>query len=329
MAKTFLFFCILFIPAFSCAEIIELKNGKVVEGKVVEETAEHIKIDIGAGAEVTYFKFEIKNYTKDDGSQKDASLPAVFTVDELTPEQKNNYQENYITTDVYTINVSPSGVNQGKRPLNAMELTDAATKLYKQGLVKEALVKAQEAIAQDAEFILAYRVVADILQETGSPDKSITYYDKILEKYPDDEEIWYNRGYAYGRMKKLDKSLADYNKSLELKPSAYQVLVARGNTYLQMGNVDLAKKDYEAAMDYTPEQACFGLGNVAIAQKNYNEAIRYYDKTLAVSPDFAPAYLMKGQALLQVEKKQEAVEALKKAKAFGMTLSPDLEKEIQ
>ena len=329
MFRVFIFLIAILMPMFSFADTIELKSGKIIEGKIVEETTDSIKFDAGIGVVITYYKDELKDYKKSDIDQKEVSLPPVFTKDELTPEQRKDFEENYITTGVAEIDLASKDAGVKMRPPNAEELTDAADKLFKNGRVQEALAKAQEAIDQDKEYLPAYRAMADMLQESGSPDQSISLYNKILEKNPNSDEIYTNRGYAYGRLNQLSQAIEDYNKALELNPKAVNAISARASAYAKTGEIDLAKKDYENLLNFDKEQASFGLGNVAVYYQNWEEALSYYDKTIAVSPNFAPAYLMKGQVLLQLERKQEAIEAIKKAKSLGMTIPPDLEEIVQ
>lgn len=314
------------MPVFSFAETIELKDGKVVEGKIVEETADWIKIDLGIGVPITYYKEELRNYNKNDAVQKEVSLPLVATIDELTAEQKKNLEENYVTTGVANIDLASKDTEIKVRPPNAEELTDAATKLYNSGCIQEALIKTQEAIDQNKDYLPAYRVMADMLQESGSADKSIPLYDKILEKDPNADEVFMNRGYAYGRLNQFDRAILDYNKALELNPKLFGAIGNRAAAYVKTGNMDLAKKDYENLTAFNKEQAYFGLGNIAAYYGNWEEALSYYDKTIQISPDFAPAYLMKGQILLQVDRKPEGIDLLKKAKSMGMQIPPNFEK---
>jgi|GEM_PF-3919460 len=343
MNRVLVFLIVIFMPVFSLAETIELKNGKVVEGKIVEETADWIKVDTGIGVNITYYKDELKDYKKEitfthrepsdyktgDVNQKEVKLPVVFTMDELTPEQREYVDKNYITTGVAQLDLSSKDSGVKIRPPNPEELTIAANKLFQHRRFQEALVKIQEAIDQDQDYLEAYRVKADILQESGSADQSIPLYNKILEKSPADDMVYMNRGYAYGRLGQFNRAIEDYNKALELNPNNINAISARASAYMQTGEISLAKKDYETLISFDQEQAYFGLGNVAGYYRNWDEALSYYDKTIALSPDFAPAYLMKGQTLLQMDRKQEASEAIKKAKSLGIAISPELEKAIQ
>lgn len=271
---------------------------------------------------------ELKGEKANDAAQKEVSLPLVATMDQLTAEQKKQLEENYVTTGVASIDLASKDAEIKVRPPNAEELTDAATKLYNSGRIQEALTKAQEAIDQDRDYLPAYRVMADMLQESGSADKSIAFYDKILEKDPNADEVFMNRGYAYGRLNQFDRAILDYNKALELNPKLFAAISNRATAYFKSGNMELAKKDCESLVAFNKEQAYFGLGNIATYYHSWEEALSYYDKTIEASPNFAPAYLMKGQIFLKMDREPEAIELIKKAKSLGMEIPPDLEKII-
>jgi tetratricopeptide (TPR) repeat protein len=265
----------------------------------------------------------------DDINREETGLPAAFTMDELTPEQRKNVEENYVTTGAFKVDLSSRDAEIKEQPLSSEELTDSASKLFKHGRTQEAIAKAQEAIDKDKDYLPAYRLMADMLQESGSADQSIPLYNMILQKNPNDAEIYMNRGYAYGRLNQLKPAIDDYNKAIELNPKAAYAISARATAYAKMGEMELAKRDYENLMNFNEEQACFGLGNIAAYYHRWDEALSYYDRTVAVSPNFAPVYLMKGQILLQTGKKQEAIDAIKKAKSLGMGIPPDLEEVIR
>ena len=46
---------LIILSTISFAETIKLKSGKVIEGKIIERTADSIKVDTGAGVNLTYF----------------------------------------------------------------------------------------------------------------------------------------------------------------------------------------------------------------------------------------------------------------------------------
>jgi len=60
------------------AETIQFKSGKEIEGKIVEKTDKHIKLDIGVGMPITYFLDEIESIQ----TEEDASSSSSFSSQE-------------------------------------------------------------------------------------------------------------------------------------------------------------------------------------------------------------------------------------------------------
>jgi len=66
MKKLSLALIIMLMASVVLAETIELKNGNVIEGTIIERTDEAIKVDTGLGVDVTYYLDEIKYIGKNE-----------------------------------------------------------------------------------------------------------------------------------------------------------------------------------------------------------------------------------------------------------------------
>ena len=66
----------LFVSGLAAADTVRLKNGNVVEGKILEKTAEKITMDIG-GVTLTYYADEIDSLNPSASSATAAALPVV------------------------------------------------------------------------------------------------------------------------------------------------------------------------------------------------------------------------------------------------------------
>ncbi len=51
----------LFNPKISVADIIQLNSGKSIEGKIVEQAREYVRVDLGVGVNLTYYRDEIRH----------------------------------------------------------------------------------------------------------------------------------------------------------------------------------------------------------------------------------------------------------------------------
>lgn len=97
---------ILYALSILYADTIELKSGKIVEGKIVERTDKYIKVDIGIGMPITYFLDEIEGI---DGGQikiSEALVDKNVSPDEADPQKiLKQVLENYLTMKNYSSKV--------------------------------------------------------------------------------------------------------------------------------------------------------------------------------------------------------------------------------
>lgn len=87
----FILFLFLFSPNANC-EIIRLKNGKTIEGKIIQKTADYVKIEF-YGVPLTYFLEDIQSIEEEprakiDDAQRNPSLPAYSTLSNLASSKE-------------------------------------------------------------------------------------------------------------------------------------------------------------------------------------------------------------------------------------------------
>ncbi len=73
---------------------------------------------------------------------------------------------------------------------------------------------------------------------------AILQYDKAIEIYPENSDLYLRRGYAKSYMRKYREAMKDYDKAIELNPknySAYEKRAEIHNTMLRSGK---ARKDW-------------------------------------------------------------------------------------
>lgn len=89
-------------------------------------------------------------------------------------------------------------------------------------------------------------------------NEALQYYDREVQKNPNDEKIWNNFGVAFMGMKNRKDALGCYAKAIKINP----------NYYIGLYNI--------GAVHYECEQ--------------YEEAIKYFDKTIEVNPKCGEAH---------------------------------------
>ncbi|WP_192349931.1 tetratricopeptide repeat protein [Algoriphagus sp. Y33] len=128
-------------------------------------------------------------------------------------------------------------------------------------------------------------------------------------------------GDAYFNKGEYDEATVEYSKDLKFRPTDVRMLYNRGRAYEEQGKYEEAKADFEKAMEIEPNnfQVLLSLANVHYNQKNYTNALLYADQAAEIPGAPAMASFMKGRALHQIGKPDEAL------KAYGNAISVDKE----
>ncbi len=68
--------------------------------------------------------------------------------------------------------------------------------------------------------------------------------DSAINKFPDNDNLYYNRAMANYQNGDYKAAFADLNKALELNPKNYQAAISKGDLYNSLGQSEQAKKAY-------------------------------------------------------------------------------------
>jgi tetratricopeptide (TPR) repeat protein len=115
------------------------------------------------------------------------------------------------------------------------------------------------------------------------------------------------------------KAAEEYSEDLKFNPTDVRMLYNRGRANEEQGKYEEAKADFAKALEIDPNnfQVLLSLANVHYNQKNYTNALLYADQAAEISGAPAMASFMKGRALHQLGKPDEAL------KAYGNAISVD------
>jgi len=257
------------MPSLVMASELVLKDGRVVDGKIIEQTPKYIKLDIDGGlGKMTYYSDEIDTV---DGQKFQTLAPPTPLVDPVAqPIQV----------------VQPAQINPNNEVQSQQESQQVQVSSSDDTLVNETLEKASKYIKQ------------------GNYDNAILEFNKAIEINPNKAEIYYVRGSAYAQEKIFDKALVDFQKAKNLgasidpndiKSLTYGVM-KQGEEYFKQGNYDNAILEFNKAIEASPEcaDAYYNRGVFYDNQENFSQAISDYSKTIELNPNFAKAYYGRG-----------------------------------
>ena len=229
---------------------------------------------------------------------QDVDMTRQEYVDKLPPEQKKALEEmrkqnaealkaNQV---INTLNSDLKIVNQDiKDAENAR--TQAATDLGA-GATREAV----DAKAADIRTAKYTEIETMMTKDTGvMPDQSV---------------LWTNLARAQLGLKKYDDAEANYRKALALSANAKKPIpdvigvddAGLGEVYARQGKVTEANAAFDAAAKADPTRAAFHLRNEAVIffqERNADAQVAAADEALAIDPNQAILYYIKGQGLIQ------------------------------
>lgn len=157
----------------------------------------------------------------------------------------------------------------------------------------------------------------DQLSNNSRYDDVIKQSTNFIDKYPNEPEIFYKRGWALfasGFTKLAEK---DFEKCIIINPEYANGYKGMAAIYANNGNYDLSENYYNKAFDLAKsnDRKANILGSLAIiyyTQKKYDKAVEYYDKAISLKDD-GSFYLNKARTLLAQGKATESGKLLETA----------------
>jgi tetratricopeptide (TPR) repeat protein len=243
--------------------------------------------------------FENVKVTAGGDVLQDFDMSRKAFVDKLPPEQQKQLEE------LKKHNAEALKTNEVIKTLNAdikvaaqdIKDADAAAATAKQTLgaaAAKADVEAKEGEIKTAK----YTEVESLMQK-----------DTVAK--PDASVLWAYLGEAQSGLKKYDDAIVSFKKALEVdvaskKPGPNLTIqglaqAGLGEIYARTGKIQDASDAYDAAAKVNPTQAGFYLKNEAVIFFQTQQAdaqVAAADKAIAVTPDVALLYYLKGNGLV-------------------------------
>lgn len=127
---------------------------------------------------------------------------------------------------------------------NHAELThNAATLYYSANRLREAEQMANRTLDLDSDNTDARILQARIAQEAGLSDKAIECYTNAINRAPQLNEVWYQRGMAYLEQSDYTKAFYDFENAIGLNPKHAASYFARGICRFHFGEPESGKAD--------------------------------------------------------------------------------------
>lgn len=135
-----------------------------------------------------------------------------------------------------------------------------------------------------AGFIALFAFLA--FRQNATWQSSLTLWENVTGKFPDDALSWNNYGLAYLDLNEDEKAAIVFEKGLKADPSSFDLLYNAGITMNRLGR--------------------------------YRDAIPYFDRLITVRPDDANARFTRAQILLNAKEPLKAIADYRKALELGI-----------
>ena len=125
--------------------------------------------------------------------------------------------------------------------------------LYKKGLIKEALVEAEQLIENNPNSFFLHNIHGMININLKKWNKSIESLSKAIEIKQDYAEAHNNLGVALNNLAHLEKAIESYSNAIKFKPDYANAHNNLGSVFNDLGRWEEALESYSKALEYNPE----------------------------------------------------------------------------
>ena len=194
----------------------------------------------------------------------------------------------------------------------ALKLFDDGKALLDQDQLEKAVIKFEQAIKVDYNYVRAHFRYMDTMKILGREDEMKAEY-KARAESADKKAIDL---YLYGR---TFESTSDkrwyYKKAVELDPKYYWAQYGIGGTYLVEGNIEEAIISFNKTLDLNPNwiEPMKMLGTLYLDKGMLFQAREKFERVIELDPKAKSVYMSLGRVYSQLNLPESAEKSLQKA----------------
>jgi protein O-GlcNAc transferase len=135
-------------------------------------------------------------------------------------------------------------------------------------------------------------ILLSAIENQGKLQKAIQYLDYAIQLYPDNAEVYNNRGVVFREFKQFNKALDSFDKAIQLNPDYTEAYSNLGSLLSKIGQFDQAIKNYQIAIRKNPNyaEAYYNYANMLSDLGYMQEALENYDSCIRLENNFITAY---------------------------------------
>ncbi len=159
---------------------------------------------------------------------------------------------------------------------------------------------------------MAYKALADQYLELDMPDQALEVAEKGLYLFPDFAELHFDKGLALERSGRPPDAADAYREAIERDNHHVGAYNNLAGILMNLGRHEAALKVLQGASGTCMNHPvfCYTLGLIHSVLDNHSEALKYFDKTLKLSPGFKKVNNQKAIVFLKRNECDQAAKCL-------------------
>ena len=151
------------------------------------------------------------------------------------------------------------------------------------------------------------KMIADCSYDLDQFEKALTYHDKILEMYPNDEVVLESKIQILEDLNRNDEALSLIEDTHGFVPEDPWVSYDKAWNYIRLGNYYEAEISLQHAIDTDPNTDFLAsMGKVYVDTGRFLESMKYLDDSLKLDPKNDFALRLKADATMEIGHPDEA-----------------------
>lgn len=201
----------------------------------------------------------------------------------------------------------------------AAYLSNLTEMCRQKGLLGEAELAGQRAVAKDPQFVAAWNNLGIVLQESGKLQQSLECLQRVTTLQPDSPQAHNNLGNTCRRLNRLEQAEAHYRQALALDPEYAEALSNLAFLLSARGQFDQAVDAARQAIEISPRfaDAYLNLADAETARLRHGEALRWLDALHAFDPQHVGGLLARAKMLKKLERLDDALRCARDALALA------------
>ncbi|MHB8138390.1 MAG: tetratricopeptide repeat protein [Smithellaceae bacterium] len=157
--------------------------------------------------------------------------------------------------------------------------------------------------------------------KNGQYQRAIEDFNKAIYFKPDYSDAYINRGNTYYLLGQYQRAIDNFNEAILLKPKYAIAYYKRGVNYSELDQHQLAIEDFNEAIRLNPKDTIAAYQSRGIAYGKLDQhqlAIEDFNECIRLKPDYADAYICRGNAYFKQGKNELGCRDSQKACNLGM-----------